>query len=271
MSGAPAYVDRLISGLEDGLASPASLRQLGVGGARVPVGLCRRTLAALPGVEAKVLYGSTEAEPIASAGFEEVVAQEEQGVLVGREAAAAEVELVDLPDPPPVLDERDIAPYRVTHGELIVRGEHVNRRYLDNPEADRANKLQAPDGTVWHRTGDVARRDSQGRIWLTGRLPDLVRWRGRTLHPFLLEALTDRLDGVERSALLAVGEEACLVVELQHAANKELVEQSLMEVLASNALSDLCLEFVDRIPTDRRHNSKIDRPALRRTVGSARG
>ena len=267
MSGAPAYIEPLIAALEAGTKPPPTLRALGVGGARVPVSLCERTLAALPQRECKVLYGSTEAEPIASASFQEVVTDRGEGVLVGHEASAAEIALVDLPTPTPALDERGLAPYRVAHGELLVRGPHVNRRYLDNPEADRLNKLPEADGTVWHRTGDLARRDDRGRLWLTGRLKDLVRLGDRSIHPFPLEEAGDALQGVRRCALVDAGGPR-FVLTLQHDANKTQVEADAKRLLVERELGDIPIEFVEHIPLDRRHNSKIDRPALRASLAN---
>jgi acyl-CoA synthetase (AMP-forming)/AMP-acid ligase II len=269
MSGAPAYMEALVSSLERGTPPPTTLRALGVGGARVPVSLCKRTLAVLPERECKVLYGSTEAEPIASASFEEVVDELEEGVLVGKEAEAAEVALVDLPEPPPVLDERGLDPFRVDHGELLVRGPHVNRGYIDNPEANRLNKLAGPDATVWHRTGDLARRDDQGRLWLTGRLKDRVQHRGQIIHPFPLEEAGDALAGVQRCALIDA-EGPTFVLELLSDANKSQVTMDVTRLLAERELSGLPIEFIEAVPLDRRHNSKIDRPALRAALAGRR-
>ena len=274
MSGAPAYIEPLVAALESGTAPPDSLRALGVGGARVPRSLAGRALAVLPGRECKVLYGSTEAEPIASAPFEDVVAAEAPGVLVGHEAHAAEVALVDLPEPPPVLDERGLAPYLVPHGELVVRGPHVNRGYLDNPAADRACKLPMPDGTVWHRTGDVAQRDAQGRLWLTARTKDLVVYGERTLHPFAIEEALEALPELGRVALVdAAG--PSLVFETAATSTAEAAEAAVREQLAVLELSGLPLVGLPHgdlkaIPTDRRHNSKIDRPALRAALQEPR-
>ncbi len=273
MSGAPAYIHPIIAAIEGGAAPPGSLRTLGVGGARVSTDLCRRSLSAFPGVESKVLYGSTEAEPIASVHFEEVVEAAKQGLegaLVGIEAQAAEVALVALPEPPPPLDERGIEPFRSAAGELIVRGPHVNRGYLDNPEANAQNKLYPPDGTVWHRTGDVARRDDRGRLWLTGRVKDLVRIRGQTVHPFPLEEALDQLRGLRRSALVADSSgRAHLALEAEAGQDLGELEDTVREVLQGRDIasgddgSPLPILWVQSMPVDRRHNSKIDRPGLR--------
>ncbi len=271
MSGAPAYVDRLVAHLEgDGErgspddGAPATLRQIGVGGARVPRSLMARVKQALPEVEAKVLYGSTEAEPIASVHFDEVLASPGDGVLVGTEAAAATVALLEVPDPPPTLDQRGVAPFEVADGEpgeLVVSGPHVNRGYLDDPAATAENKLFEPDGRCWHRTGDVARRDEQGRLWLIGRTKDMVPVGDRLVAPYPVEEAVDALPGVARSAFLDVGGPV-LVVQMEPGAvpPDPVALAGLVDVRGAGVLR---VEVVDEIPVDPRHNSKIDRVRLR--------
>ena len=118
MSGAPAYIERLVSDLEARQATETRVRQLGVGGAPTPISLCARVARVFPQTEAQVIYGSTEAEPIASVDMGEILASEAQaptlGHLVGQVAHAANVALVDLPEPPPALDERGMDRYRAS-------------------------------------------------------------------------------------------------------------------------------------------------------------
>ena len=67
--------------------SPSRLRSIVIGGARVSVTLAERAMAAFPEVRVRVLYGSTEAEPIAVVDAAEVVSASGDGALVGRSSA----------------------------------------------------------------------------------------------------------------------------------------------------------------------------------------
>lgn len=266
MSGAPAYIARLVDDLERRQVTETRIRQLGVGGAPTPITLCERIAAVFPQTEAQVIYGSTEAEPIASVDMGEIVRTKSDaprlGHLVGTVAHAATVALVDLPDPAPDLDERGVVPYRVAHGEpgeLVVSGDHVNRAYLDNPTATRANKLYTPDGVVWHRTGDVASVDAQGRLWLRGRVNDLVRHQGRAVHPLPIEADLASRAGVRRVALINLASQAEAVLAYEG----EAPASELTDALEALGLEGVAVLSVPRIPTDYRHQSKIDRPTLR--------
>ncbi len=272
MSGAPAYLHRLVEHLEASGDRLPGIRQMAVGGAPVSVDLCRRVTALFPEADCRVVYGSTEAEPMASVAMSEIVRAEGAGFLVGRPAEAATLALVNLPDPPPTLDEREVEPYRVPQGEpgeIIVSGPHVNAHYVDNPEADRENKLYAPDGKVWHRTGDVGYRDGQGRLWLVGRLKDSIRRADRVVQPLPVEAALDALDGIVRSALVASPElpGGALFLELVPGADEARIQADAVSELARHGLGDVPVRVIPKMPVDRRHNSKIDRPALRQRLG----
>lgn len=273
MSGAPAYVERLLDALEAGSAEPPeTLAALGVGGARVSRELCARVGVSLPKVRGMVLYGSTEAEPIASVEFEDVLRADGEGVLVGPPAEHAEVELVNLPDPVPV----DLGPESVTpwiappggSGELIVRGPHVNRGYLDDAEATRANKLFERGGAVWHRTGDVARWDDQGRLWLTGRVPDLVRVGDRVVHPYPLEEALETHPLVARACALQLEAAPTVVIQPADGVDPNEAREAARAALRERGVEGFVVWTVEEIPVDPRHNSKIDRVGLRERLNA---
>ena len=68
-------------------------------------------------------------------------------------------------------------------GEIVVRGESVTSGYLDNPEANRA---AFRDG--WFHTGDLGRLDSEGFLFITGRLKDMINRGGEKVAPQDVEA-----------------------------------------------------------------------------------
>lgn len=273
LSGAPAYLERIVAHLQSENRTENRVRRIAVGGAPVSPVLCRRILDRFPTAEAMVVYGSTEAEPIATVPIADVVAEADRadalGYLVGTVVNVAEVALLDLPETSPILDERGLAPYRVAEGcpgELVVRGPHVNRSYVNGSVADRANKLHEPNGTIWHRTGDVATRDPHGRLWLCGRARDGVRIGGRMLHPLPIEVQLDRVDGVRRTALVGQGERACLWVELEGSTPARVVTDRVRALAGIFGLGAIPVRTVASIPVDDRHNSKIDRSVLRQAM-----
>lgn len=76
-------------------------------------------------------------------------------------------------------------------GELVVQGPHRMRGYWQRPEETAAALGPDPDGgpePVLH-TGDLARRDADGWLWIEGRLDDLIQCRGERVGPREIEAV----------------------------------------------------------------------------------
>lgn len=91
-------------------------------------------------------------------------------------------------------DQSDCAPG--TEGEIAVRGPNVMQEYLKNPEA-----TSATFAGEWLRTGDLGRIDSDGYVFVTGRLKELIIKGGENIAPREIdEALYTHPDVVEAAA-----------------------------------------------------------------------
>jgi len=267
----PIYAQRLAEYvIENNLEFKAL--QLGVGGAPVSRHLCTLLTKAFPNTEVHVVYGSTEAEPIAHLDISEVLSRQVDAYPAGNVASVTNVAIVDVPEPAPALGAAGIAPLRVGQGqvgELVASGKHVNRRYVDNEAATHANKLYEVDGTVWHRTGDLAYQDSDGLIWLVGRLNYVIHRDGEAVHPFPIEIALDELPEVHRAAFVATAKHPAGVVVIVLAASSErsAAVSRVAEVLETFELADVAVRVLGEMPVDSRHNSKVDRVTLRGLIG----
>jgi HIP---CoA ligase len=85
-------------------------------------------------------------------------------------------------------------------GELLFRGDHVMRGYLDDPDAT----AEAIDADGWLHTGDVGRVDEAGYLTITDRLKDVFFVGGFNVYPAEVEQTLARLDGVVESAVIGV-------------------------------------------------------------------
>ncbi len=271
LSAAPAFMRKLVDYMIKEKMSQTAVRSVGIGGAPVPRSLCRDLGKVFPKANVKVIYGSTEAEPISSVQVDEILKSEGKGFLVGMPYPFITVKIVDLPKDPDSITDNGLDSFTVpvwTSGEIVVSGEHVLKGYVDNPEANRENKIPRSDGLVWHRTGDTGYFDKKGRIWLTGRIKDAVRHRGSFIQPYLIEQLIDEVEGVGRSALVSSGEgHPVLAVVIDRSADRLAVLNKVHETMMGADCNDILVREVERIPVDRRHNSKIDRIALKRMLG----
>jgi acyl-CoA synthetase (AMP-forming)/AMP-acid ligase II len=243
-SGSPGFFAPWVRWLQAEKQTLPELKKLFTGGARVPASLLRDMQAVFPSARIEVLYGSTEAEPMASINAAMVLdetAEREgagEGSCVGAPVPGLAVRLVD----PDSGDDVTDGP-----GEVWVCGDHVNQGYYNNAEADHANKVHDGD-QIWHRTGDAAWRDETGRLWLVGRTSARVG----ELYPFPTETLVEALEGVERAALMDVGGAVVL-------AFSGVASRSDVQPLVPNAR----VVHIERMPLDPRHRAKIDRVVLR--------
>jgi acyl-CoA synthetase (AMP-forming)/AMP-acid ligase II len=235
----------------------SGVRALFTGGAPVPVTLVEELRRLLPDGEVYVVYGSTEAEPIAAATGDDLIdlhalTSRGFGVCAGKPVGGASV--------------RILADGSAT-GEVAVTGRHVNHG-------------------GWHLTGDTGYLDDRGRLWLTGRVTSTVRRAGKRLQPLRIEPVVDALPFVARSALLGVpdrelGERAVLVVAPRRKGLSSRVFRSgAWRAEVDRACRSVGIEvdeirFARTIPLDRRHRAKIrydrvrawyERPALLRAL-----
>lgn len=84
-------------------------------------------------------------------------------------------------------------------GEVAVRGPSVTCGYLDNPEA---NGLAFRNS--WFHTGDIGRLDSEGFLFLTGRLKEIINRGGEKITPEEVEAVLLAHPGIAEVAVCAI-------------------------------------------------------------------
>ena len=146
---------------------------------------------------------------------------------------------------------------RLHDDEVLVSGAHVNETYENDPDAGARFKVRDPDGTVWHRTGDAARLDDDGRLWILGRVEHRFERSGVRLYPTALEVAARSQAGVSQAAVLEHQGRLTLVV------GGDSVDEAALGRLHP-AIDTV--RRLRKIPTDRRHNAKIDYAALRQSL-----
>ncbi|WP_109478235.1 long-chain fatty acid--CoA ligase [Paraburkholderia sp. C35] len=101
-----------------------------------------------------------------------------------------------------IVDEvdKDVAPG--DPGELIVRGHNVMKGYFRRPD-ETARALRGG----WLRTGDIARQDSEGYLYIVDRLKDLVIRGGFNVYPREIEEMLVTHPQVSLAAVLGIPDE----------------------------------------------------------------
>jgi acyl-CoA synthetase (AMP-forming)/AMP-acid ligase II len=120
--------------------------------------------------------------------------------------------------------------------------------------------------------GDIGWFDDAGRLWYCGRKSQRVKTADGTLYPDQVEAVFNTLPGIERTALVGVGDgeikRPVLCVELPReqrgsAARSEVRARILELATARPELAGIQdVMFHRAFPVDIRHNAKIGREKL---------
>jgi malonyl-CoA/methylmalonyl-CoA synthetase len=85
-------------------------------------------------------------------------------------------------------------------GIVQIKGPSVTSGYWRNPE--KTAEAFTADG--YFITGDVGRQDPDGRLWLSGRVSDLIISGGLNVYPKEIELVLDALPGVVESAVIGL-------------------------------------------------------------------
>jgi acyl-CoA synthetase (AMP-forming)/AMP-acid ligase II len=264
----PAFFERLARhAVAHGVTLPA-MKKLFTGGAPVFPRLLEQAQRLAPYAEVVAVYGSTEAEPIAHVARHELRPEDHRAMLAGRGLLAG------LPVPSirlRILRDhwgQPVGPWTAAAfaaacqpaeapGEIVVSGEHVLPGYLYG-HGDEETKFRV-DGAVWHRTGDAGYLDDEGRLWLLGRCAARVHDDRGELYPFAVETAVYQHPEVRRAALVAHRGRRVLAVEC-YAGVRPVEAGVLQQELGWARLDEVRL--CERVPVDKRHNAKIDYPAL---------
>ncbi|MCR8670434.1 alpha/beta fold hydrolase [Agrococcus sp. HG114] len=158
-------------------------------------------------------------------------------------------------------------------GEIVVSAphlkDHYDRLWLTDRAATRdTEQLDAADGRRWHRTGDLGHLDAEGRVWVEGRTQHVIVTADGPVAPVGPEQDAESVDGVRRAGVVGVGphglRQAVAVVEtIPSAAKPGLADPELAAAVRERSRVPLAAVLaVPQLPTDIRHNSKIDRSRL---------
>lgn len=216
------------------------------------------------------IYGTTETLPIASVESREIFAQQTRtangaGVCLGWPVPGVTVRVI------PILDEPvaewhaglTVPPYEV--GEITVQSAATTERYVNNASATAQFKMAHPAGVI-HRTGDVGYVDEAGRLWYAGRKAHRVFTAQGVLFTEPIENIFNVHPQVYRTALVGVQGEPVLWVEPlgPERVDKATLTRELRAMAQAHPATTAIRTFLfmDKFPTDVRHNSKIIREAL---------
>ncbi len=90
-------------------------------------------------------------------------------------------------------------------GEIQFRGRHVMKGYYKNPEAT----AETMDGE-WLKSGDLGRKDSEGFVYVTGRIKEIyVSSAGKNIAPLVIEETMKSISLVSQCMLVGDNRKFC--------------------------------------------------------------
>ncbi|MFI9150269.1 long-chain fatty acid--CoA ligase [Streptomyces sp. NPDC053367] len=233
--GVPTMYAALLQHPSD--ADVSSLRMCISGGASLPVEILhgfeeRFGCAVLEG------FGMSETSPVVTFNHPD---RPRKAGSIGTPIKDVEVRLLDEKG-------QDVAPGEI--GELAVRGPNVMKGYWNRPEETAAT---IPDG--WLRSGDLARQDEDGYLYIVDRKKDMIIRGGYNVYPREIEEVLHEHPAVGLAAVVGVahphlGEEIAAAVVLRpgaQATSDELREFVKERVAAYKYPREVWL--VDKLPT----------------------
>jgi len=233
----------------------SALRYGLVGAAPMPVALFDRFEAAT-GIKILELYGMTETTCVATCNPRD---GERKIGSIGLRVPYVETRIVRL-------DEAGAYAGDAAQGEagvLAMKGPVIIPGYK---QAEHNARLWAGEG--WLISGDLARIDEAGYVWLTGRAKDLIIRSGHNIDPQMIEEALHRHPDVELAA--AIGKPDAYAGELPVAyvvrkPGAEVSEDALLaharETVAERPAVPKEIVFIDAMPVTA--VGKIFKPALR--------
>ncbi len=212
-----------------------------------PVRLCISGAASLPSYVLKKFeskfripllegYGLTEASPVVS--LNPLKGKRIPG-SVGLPLPSVQVKVVDK-------GGRPLPPNQI--GELLIKGDNIMKGYY---KLEEETKQVLREG--WLHTGDLAKLDDEGYIYIMGRIKEMINVRGLNVYPKEIENLLYKHPKVKEVACVGVPHSRRGEVPLVFIVKKEknLSTQEILEYLRANLASykvPLKVIFKDSFP-----------------------
>ena len=224
-------------------------RLMHIGAQPVPPSLIRRWIKHFPKHEYDTNYGLSES--IGPGAVHLGVENMHKVGAIGKACYGWKTKIVDEKGNP--VKQGDV-------GELIVFGDGVMKCYYKDPKAT-ADILK--DG--WLYTGDMAREDKDGFIFLVDRKKDVIITGGENIYPVQIEDFLRGCDKIKDTAVIGLpnerlGEISAAIVEIKHGVDcsEDEITQFCTQLPRYKRPYKIIFDTVPRNAT-----GKIEKPKLR--------
>ena len=184
MSAVPSLLMALIGHPSFEKAKMRSLQLIGMGGTVISPEIVTMAEEKF-GVKVSIGFGMSEGMPTLIYSPNDSISYQHGYASVGRVAAGVRIKICDT-------ETRKVLSKNVV-GELHVCGGMMIKEYL---YGDNEVFYQDEEGKRWMMTGDQAKMDDSGAVYILGRYKDVIIRAGENLSPALIEASLNKVQGV---------------------------------------------------------------------------
>ncbi|MCU0437052.1 MAG: AMP-binding protein [Raineya sp.] len=227
LTGNVFYFARMVQYLKQKPMKLSSVKALGIGGSPVSERLLSDLKAIFDNASVYVIYGSSEAEPIAVRKVE-YLQKPLKGFCVGRISESLEIKIEPI-------GELNIENTLTTVGEIYVRGHHVALK----------------EGESWFKTGDFGYQNEERILYLTGRKGNETIIGG--VQHYMIEHMLLCMEYITQVA--AIANEDKFDIYVVSKLTKQEIQNIVYQYIEKNIIGEIYIE--DALPTDHRHHSKI--------------
>lgn len=228
----------------------SSWRLMHIGAQPVPPSLIKQWKQVFPDMQYDTNYGLSEST---GPGCVHLGIENEHKVgAIGKAGFNWEIKIVD---------EKGNSLGKEQIGELAVRGDGVLKEYYKNPE-----KTNECLKNGWLYTGDMAKMDEDGFIFLVDRKKDLIITGGENIYPVEVEDTLHKHNKIYDVAVIGIpderlGEIAVAVIDLKQ--GESMTEIEILDYCKQNIARHKVPRRVifDKVP--RNPTGKIEKPKLR--------
>jgi len=222
-----------------------------MGAQPIPVTLVKRLKGFFPDMQFDTTYGLSESTGpgVIHLGIE----NEHKLGAIGKEALTWSARVIDTKG-------KDVETGQVR--ELLVKGNGVMTEYYKNPEL---TSQTIEDG--WLHTGDLARRDTEGFIFLVDRKKDLVICGGENIYPAEVEQIILQHPKIHDVAIIGtpndrLGEIVIAVIQIvsgETLSEDEVIAFCEKELPRSNLRAPSFLTLFHEVPREKLKNPNLER------------
>lgn len=257
-SGVPTMMWDIVNAGKHRGANLSSLRNVGMGGQALPVGLLDEFRAACPDVVMGTGYGMTETAGSVAMGVGADFIR--KSASAGRALSLVEMRIAGA-------DGTDLPAGAV--GEVVVRGPMVMQGYWQQPEA--TADVLSPDG--WLKTGDIGYLDDEGYLFIVDRAKDMVISGGENIYCAEVERIINAMPGVAECAAFGIPDDRLGELLVARVVSETLDGAAVIAEVAEKLAryKAPAMVRVDLAPLPRNDVGKIDKRRLRADWTQAEG